>query len=201
MSSYSIVRGLSVELRQQIFSALQAASETIFTLTSPDANISLEAPYEPGETSRLVSLYLYHVDIDHHLRNRQPLTDRTDPTLQRRAPLPLRLRYLMTPLDADETMNHLILGRIIQHFHDHPSLGTLDGVDIGDSFGGGPRELRVRPDLMTMEQLAQIWNAFNTPYRLSLSLLVETMAIDSALPPARKERVREAVFASGPGAR
>jgi hypothetical protein len=196
MSSYAILHDVSRELRRRIFDALNSAPETVFALGDPES-ISLRAPNEPRVAGQVASCYLYHVEVDQHLRNRPPLPDRDDPDRWRRPPLPLKLRYLLTPVDDDESNNHLLLGRVVQHFHDEPSFAVADGRPIGDSFGGANAELRVRPDLLAMEQLAQIWNAFGTAYRLSLSLLVEIVAVDSGQPPYRQPRVREAVTAVG----
>jgi hypothetical protein len=196
LSSYAILHDVSRELRRQIFDALNAAPETVFALADLE-NVSLKPPNEPRASGQVASCYLYHVDVDQHLRNQPPLPDRGAPDRFRRPPLPLKLRYLLTPVDDDESNNHLLLGRVVQHFHDEPGFNVADGREIGDSFGGASPELRVRPDLLSMEQLAQIWNAFSTPYRLSVSLLVEIVAVDSGRPPYRQPRVREAVTAVG----
>ncbi|MEV8467474.1 DUF4255 domain-containing protein [Fluviibacterium sp. DFM31] len=197
MSSFSIVHDVSQELRQQIFAALDSAPDVDFSLTSAAANISLSPPNDISDSSVLASLYLYHVDIDRHLRNQRPLPDPGRADAFRLPPLPLQLRYLLTPVDDDELNNQLLLGRVIQLFHDAPIVSALGGAGIGDSFGGASAELRVRPDLLSMEQLSQVWSAFSTPYRLSVTLLVEVVAVDSALPPRRQPRVSEKVVATG----
>lgn len=197
MSGFSILHDVSQELRAQIFAALDSAPDVNFPLTTPAANIALSPPNDTTDAGTLASLYLYHVDIDRHLRNQWPLPDPGRPDAFRLPPLPLQLRYLLTPVDEDELNNQLLLGRAIQHFHDAPNLATLDGAAIGDSFGGASPELRVRPDLLSMEQLSQVWSAFSTPYRLSVTLLVEVVAVDSARPPRRAPRVGETLVAAG----
>ena len=196
MSSFSVIHDVGIELRRQIYDALASAPDVGFSLSDLTTAIVLSAPGETAEGAR-ASLYLYHVDIDKHLRNQRPLPDPDQPDGFRRPPLPLQLRYLLTPIDESEPNNHMLLGRVIQHFHDHPSIDALDGTPLGDSFGGASPQLRVRPDLLSMEQLAQIWNAFSTPYRLSIALLVEVVAVDSGRPPRRVPRVVENVVGAG----
>jgi hypothetical protein len=189
MSSYSIIQDITLELRERIFESLQSAPGVDLGLTDAETNIHLESPSEkPGNNVR-AALYLYHVDINKGLRNQPLLPQPGQPDEQRLPPLPLQLRYLFTPVDDDEPTNHLISGRVLQYFYDNPDLSTIDGAALGDSFGGGSRELRIKPELLSMEQLSQIWNAFNQSYRLSLVFVVEVVALDSARSPIRAPRV------------
>ena len=197
LSNYSVIHDISLELRQQVFAALDSAPDMQLSLTNAAANISLSPPNDISESSVRASLYLYHVDIDKHLRNQRLLPDSMQSDAFRLPPLPLQLRYLLTPVDDDETKNHLLLGRVIQHFHDEPIISVLGGTPLGNSFGGAAPSLRVRSDLMSMEQLAQIWSAFSTPYRLSFSILVEVVAVDSAKPARKVPRVAEHVLGAG----
>lgn len=155
----------------------------------------MEPPGDAFPAEAKISLYLYHLDIDKHLRNQKPLADRSVTGVFRAPPVPLQLRYLLTPLSGDEGNNHLIAGRVIQHFNDFQNFDQVSDprVPIGDSFGGASSNLRVRYDMLSMEQLSQIWNAFSAPYRLSISLLVETVAIDSGKVPIVMPRAEEVV--------
>ncbi|WP_108258375.1 DUF4255 domain-containing protein [Mangrovicoccus ximenensis] len=197
MAGFGVIRDISRELRRQVFDALEATPDVDFALEGVLARLSLQPPVEGLDAAVVASLYLYHVEVDKHLRNQRPLPDRTAEDQFRNPPLPLQLRYLFTPVSEDEETNQLLLGRIIQHFHDHPTVSLLEGTPLGDSFGGASPALRVRPDLLTLEQLSQIWNAFSQPYRVAVSLLVETVAIDSGLPPLRGTRVTELAAAVG----
>jgi hypothetical protein len=188
---------VSVELRRQIFDALESTPDTDFGLGGTIDRITLQSPGDTLDAGTVASLYLYHLEIDKHLRNQAPLPDRTRDDQFRQPPLPLQLRYLFTPVDDAETVNQLLLGRVLQHFHDFPQFATVSGSLIGDAFGGASPEIRVKPDLLSLEQLSQIWNAFSTPYRLTLSLLVEVVAVDSGQPPARRGRVTEMIAALG----
>jgi len=189
MSNFSIIHDVSIELRQQIFDALAATPDTDFGVSSVE-RVTLMSPGETLDNNIVASLFLYHVDIDTHLRNQRPLPDARRDDRFHRPPLPLALRYIFTPV-GDEAQNQLLIGRVLQHFYDFPSFSTVAGVPIGNSRGGAATELRVAPDLLPVEQLTQIWNAFSTPYRTAISFLVDVVAIDSGLPPLQRRRVEE----------
>lgn len=197
MSNFSVIHDATLELRRQIVGAFETTADVEFGLGGDVERITLASPGDTLEDTTVASLYLYHVDVDKHLRNQRPLPDPSTDDLFRAPPLPLQLRYLFTPVDGSELTNQLLLGRLMQHFHDSPSFGTLSSEPIGDSHGGASPELRVRADMLSIEQLAQLWNAFSTPFRIAVSLLVEVIAIDSAQPPVRVRRAEALVTAAG----
>jgi len=65
----------------------------------------------------------------------------------------------------------------------------VPGDEPRDSHGGASTEIRVVPETPSLEHLTQLWNALNEPFRLSVILLVEVVAIDSGLPPRATPRV------------
>jgi len=197
MSSFSIVQDASQEMRRRIFAALAATPDTDFGLNGNIDRIRVAPPRDDLPDGTLAALFLYHIEIDRHLRNQRLLPDRDDPSLQRRPPLPLQLRYLLVPLDDDDTVNQLVLGRVLQHFQDNPFIDTIAGVPLGDSFGAVSPALRVKPDMLPVEQLSQLWNALSVPYRLSVGFLVDVAAVDSSEPARRVPRTEELLTATG----
>ncbi|WP_224824359.1 DUF4255 domain-containing protein [Cognatishimia sp. MH4019] len=196
MSGYNVILDISRELRQQIVTSLQTAPNDTFELSGTDA-ITLRPPVEGLPDGLVASLFLYHIEIDGGLRNQMPLPDRTNPNRSFKPPLPVSLSYMFTPLGTGEETNQSIIGRILQHFHDYPTLSTLEGTPVGDSRGAAAPELRVRHDVMAMDQLTNIWSAFSQPFRLSIGFEVEVVAVDSGLPPRITPRVDEMVRAVG----
>lgn len=197
MSSFSIIQDTSLELRRRIFSALDTTADTDFGLNDNIDRIRIAPPNEELPNGTLAALFLYHIEIDRHLRNQRPLPDRSDPSIQRKPPLPLQFHFLFVPVDADETVNQLVIGRVLQHFHDQPFITSLAGQPIGDSFGGAAPALRVKPDMPSIEQLSQLWNALSAPFRLSVGLLVDIAAVDTGDPPRRVARAEELLAATG----
>lgn len=201
MTDFAVIQAVSAELRRQIIDVLGTTPDADFGIEGDEDRIALESPGSTLAAGTVASLYLYHVEIDGHLRNQRPLPDRSADDLFRKPPLPLRLRFLFTPVGDEEATNLFLLGRVLQHFHDSPAFSTLDGTAVGDSHGGASSRLKVRIDLLPMAELTQLWSAFTTPFRLSISLLVEVVAIDSARLPVRLPRTEEVAVGYGQSGR
>lgn len=197
LAIFTIIGDVSEELRRQLTQSLDNSTELDFNV-NPTTSIVLGPPdAQDSDNGTLASLYLFHAAPSAHGRNQRPLPDPVDPSRFRRPPVPLQLRYLLTPLGSEEVTNQALLGRAIQHFHDNPFFETVSGAVIGDSFGGAPSEVRVAIEPLGFEQLTQLWNAFTSPYRLSLVFHVELVAIDSGLPAEHVPRTQEAVVLTG----
>lgn len=196
MGGFTVIQDVSALLRGRIFSALSSAPGVDFQLTDEATNLTLSPPGEESD-GHVASLYLYHIEHERHLRNQRPLPDRSDPSRVRKPPLPLQLRYLLTPTDSEETNNQLLLARVLQDFYDEPTV-PAPGDEPRDSFGGASPELRVLSETPSIEQLTQIWNALSQPFRLSLVLLVEVVAIDSGRPAELVPRVERTHSVVGP---
>jgi hypothetical protein len=195
MSSYTIIQDVTLELRRRIHAALVSAPGVDLGLTTAETDITLGLPKNTGTDATRLSLYLYHIEPDAHLRNQRPL-DVGDTGL-RFPPLALQLRYLITPLDEEENQNHLMLGRILQHFHDEAFVVSLNGVPLDNAHGGNSPQFRIMIEALSIEQLSQIWGALNADYRLSVAYTVRIVAIDSDRGITEANRVREAYTAVG----
>ena len=194
MPSFSVLNAIAEELREQIIAALISAPD--IDLTVDKTTVTLASPASDLADDVVACLYLYHVDIDPHLRNRRHIPDAADPTLMVKPPLPLQLRFLFTPVAEEEESNQLLLGRVLQHFHDAPTFRPAPTSLLGQSRGGAPEKLRVRYDFPSVQDFATLWSGFSDSLRLSAGLLVEIVTLDSAAPALSVPRVGE-VFGAG----
>ncbi len=188
MPGFSVLNDIAKAVQSQIVTALNAAPDIDFDLD--ETTVILAPPSDSVAADVVATLYLYHVDVDPHLRNRR-LIPASDPTLMIKPPLPLQLRFLFVPRDTDEDHNQLMLGRVLQHFHDFPTFKPAPGSPLAKSRGGAPEELRVRYDLASYQDLANLWSGFSQPYRLSAGLLVEIATLDSGKAAEQMPRVGE----------
>ena len=196
MSNYGVIEDITLEMRRRIHASLASAPDDDFGLSeTPETDITLSAPDEDITGSPRLSLYLYHIEQDGYLRNQRSLA--TNSNGLRFPPISMQLHYLITPLDDVEEQNHLMLGRILQHFHDEPMIGSLNGTPLDDSFGANSPELRIAFETLTLEQLAQVWHALDAGYRLSIAYVVRIVTIDSAQGVTDAKRVIEAHTAVG----
>lgn len=194
MSSYTIIQNTSEELRRRIFNALASAPDADLNMQNPEADITFSPPSDQLPNNLNLSLYLYHVEVNGDLRNQHRLA--VGQTGIRKPPVPLDLRYLVTPLDDTETINQLMIGRVIQHFYEEPLLTSLNGTPLDDSFGGGSNQFRIMLEALSIEFLSQLWSALNTDFRVAIGYQVRVVTIDMTELAASK-RVSESHAAVG----
>ena len=146
-----------------------------------------------------LSVWLYRIARDEMTLNRPP--ERISATLTRRVPLPVRLHYLFTPVlqskeeDATQT-EQVILGKVLQCFHDRPQ---LLGTDLRDDFAGTDSRVAVRFEDLSARDLTRLWDALDAPFRTSVSYEVTVVDIEAALqpefgPPVRVPRAETGVI-------
>ena len=182
-----VVSQVSEFLRHTLWLGLRADPVTSQLVTS-EPNIVLANPGQvalPQGVVRQMSLWLYQVSPNEHLRN-HPFVRRAtagppaNDDLQFYPPLALNLCYLLTPSiqDAggasDQLADQQVLGRAMQVFHDQavllmPSLQTPETA----------HELHLSLAPRTIDELAQVWEAMQQPYRLSVCYEVRAVRIDS----------------------
>jgi hypothetical protein len=190
VSHFSVVRDSSLALRDRLFGFLTTVPDVDFGFSDVTTDIVLSPPDDDLPDTALLSIYLYHIEPDPQLRNQPPLADGTTGLL--RAPLALQHHFLITPLLQEEDQNQLILGRVLQALHDNPFIEEIAGEPLSDSRGGGSPALRLAIEPMTSEERSRIWQALGADSRLSISYLMRTVMIDSALDARQAGRVTEA---------
>ncbi|WP_431709530.1 Pvc16 family protein [Glutamicibacter uratoxydans] len=112
MSEFSIIHDVTLQLRREIFQALNSTADTDFGLDGQLERITLDSPAAESDDATVASMYLYRFGINPALRNQAALPNRSDPSLLHHPPLPVQLHYLFTPLLTEESVNLLVLGRV-----------------------------------------------------------------------------------------
>lgn len=149
-----------------------------WTGISPKPEITFKSPKEikdDGGSTNKVSLFLYQIMENPHLRNEEPI--RVDDTHLQNAPLILDLLYLVTPYSDDKTQEKYILGKVMQIFYDN---GVLSGTVLQGSLAGSDEEIRLLPYAISLDDLTKVWSAFqDVAYRLSVAYMATPVRIDS----------------------
>ena len=109
MSDFSVIEAISGELRRQIFEVLQATPGADFGIGGSLEKISVLSPGAKLPDGTLASLYLYHIEIDGHLRNQRMLADRMADDLYRMPPLPLKPVAVIVPLTSSAVAGSFLL--------------------------------------------------------------------------------------------
>jgi hypothetical protein len=125
------------------------------------------------EQGTVLSLLLYRVTVNEHLRNART----ADPRARPGVPLSVDLHYLMTAWAGSALAEHTILAWAMQQFHQRP---VLDAASLTSDAGWGPGEvLHVIPEELSTEDLMRIWDALAPAYRLSVSYTARVVRIDT----------------------
>lgn len=149
-----------------------------WTGISPKPDISLKSPEEIKDdsgSSNKISLFLYQISENPHLRNKE--FDNVNDSQPGDLPMILDLLYLVTPYSDDKTQEKYILGKAMQIFHDNP---VLCGTVLQGSLAGKDEELRLLFNPLSLDDMTKIWSAFqDVAYKLSAGYMVTPVKIDS----------------------
>jgi hypothetical protein len=182
----SVVIGeVSRLLKHTLWLGLQDDPVTRQLVTNEDSIVLTNPAQTTQGVERQISLWLYQVMANEHLRN-APAARRVDPRdgnnddAQFQPPLGLNLLYLLTPWlrpqsGGDNPIgDQQILGRAMQIFHD-TSVLRLDSKELAKQTD----ELHLSLAPRTIEELAEVWEAMQQPYRLSVCYEVRAVRVDS----------------------
>lgn len=180
--SHMVIAEVSEFLRHTLWLGFKEDATTS-QLVGEEKNIVLSNPAEPVvDATRRLSLWLYQVSPNEHLRNAAPIRKREakDDTAEFYPPLAVDLLYLLTPSTSKDLGDQQVLGRALQTFYDQSVL-RMQSRETPD---GAPalfhsEELHVSLAPRTIEELAKVWEAMQQPYRLSVCYEVRVARIDS----------------------
>jgi hypothetical protein len=204
VASFGIVADVGLALREVLLRRFRDDPTEAWPLLGGDSGqpdserISLAPPaIENGVERAPLSLWLYLVTENEHAKNRPPKT--TADGVLNPPPLALALYYLVTPgapnagtsdPAAAQERKQRILGKVLQVFHTEPIIALVDQT------AGRVDELYVTLARLSLEEISQVWQALEEPFRISVALRVTTGRIDS-LRTRRAGLVLERVFDHG----
>ena len=174
MSEYTVVADAGEALVRVLWEEMQN-SAPVNALIDTEARISLLSPFELRENDSVrQSLYLYRVVENPYVKNQ---VMQTGPgRLLRRNPLTVDLFYLVTPLLGTPREQQIVLGKVLQVFHDR---AILQGPDVGP-LAIADEELRIVLNPVTLEETTRVWEALQMSYRLSICYAVRVVIVDSS---------------------
>lgn len=161
-----------------------------------DQQIELVSPAQYDDDQVGLSMYLYHVGENDHLRNEPG--ESPDPATQPGDPLVLELYFLLTahPPNSDTTRTsdtmeqHRMLSEAMRTLREN---AIISGPDLEGTASGDGR-LYVTISRQSPENVTDIWNSFQeVPHLPSVSYVVTPVIIDTE-PEGSAERVVESRF-------
>jgi hypothetical protein len=175
VSSYKVISEVSKLLRQTLWNGFSSDNALTPQHVPNLESIVLMNPADAArEQNRRLSIWLYTVQENEHLHNALPTRVPNDDSRVQYPPLAINLYYLVTPSTNSVEGDQLVLGRTMQIFHDNATLLLLSAEDPGHN-----EELRVSMCLRDLRELAEVWEALQQPYRLSVCYEVRVPRINS----------------------
>jgi Pvc16 N-terminal domain len=158
MAGYKVISDIDKLLQAKLWNGI-AGDPALTPEHVPNAeSIFLTSPAENGVANeRSVSLWLYQARVAGAVQFAPPTGSRP--------PFLLDLVYVITPFTGSPEGDHLVVGRILQIFHDSPVL-QLDGAPLTVAFA--------------QQELTAAWEALRQPIRLSLCCIVRGVQIEQA---------------------
>ncbi len=127
---------------------------------------------QPGDLETSVTIYLYRITIDQHLRGSAHYRE----TQSARQALPLDLHYLITVWADNSVAENLIVAWVMSQLHQHP---IMDRSNLSSDGGWSAQDqIHLIPAELSNEDLMRIWDALEPSYRLSVSYIARTVSID-----------------------
>jgi len=173
---------------EALLEILRDALSGILTPTDIDAAPPETIPKLPAGEQKVI-LYLYRVAESPTLKNQGPDYEVVSggpgaPQVRiRRDPLTLNLHYLLVPYSGEDSFleTYDILGLCMSAFHDAGIFSPGEQGVSGLSEREAKQSFHLTKEPLTIDQLANIWEAVHEPYRLSVSYCVRTVQIESTL--------------------
>lgn len=176
MSDYKVLAEVGQSLINVLWQQIQADPDLV-SLINNSSLISLESPADHQENSSdpsLLSVYLYRIVEDPFMKNRVQV-EGTGGRI-RKPPMSIDLYYLITPLLKAPRDQQIVLGKILQILYDRP---TLEGPDLVGSLAASGDVVRVVFNTVPLQEVSWVWQALETPYRLSVTYTVRVALLDS----------------------
>ena len=170
MSDYTAIADVGKTLIKLLWDNIKDDSH-VSSIIESDDQITLSSP---DESAKKLSLFLYQVTENAYLKNEEMQS--LNSTKLKYPPLTLSLFYLVTPHSQNMASVHIILGKVMQIFHDN---SILKGSILQDSLVGD--ELRLILNPLSMDEQNKIWTVISKTktYKLSVCYEVTPVRIDS----------------------
>lgn len=164
---HSVGESLATRLRNAYPESLRARHPCDFRVVS-----SGELAGENVNFDSTLTLFLYRVTVNEHLRNARRINDPLDAD----SPMALDLHYLLTVWSGSALVEHTVLAWTLQYLHAH---AVLDASSLSPEAGWERGDvIQLIPAELSTEDLMRIWDAIDPAYRLSVSYIARVVRID-----------------------
>ncbi|WP_088889343.1 DUF4255 domain-containing protein [Leptolyngbya ohadii] len=168
---YSVGESIATYLSRSYPEPLRTQYPCEFSLLSSGELIDT-SDYGGTDLSKL-SLFLYRVTMNEHLRN----TRKSSGVLDSNVPLALDLHYLLTVWASSAAAEHTILAWTMRQIFLNPIL-DMAFLSAEGGWNAG-NVVQLFPAELSNEDVMRIWDALEPPYHLSVSYVARVVRIDA----------------------
>lgn len=195
MGDYNVIGDVSSILEKTLTDAL-----VVLHPVEPPVAILADLTEQIQVNPPKLTVFLYEIAEDATSRNRPPV--RSEPAgsagqvVNRKPPMALLLRYLLTAWGGDQVTQHRMLGRAMQALYDN---AIIIGPRLTGSLAGGTDALHLTFTQLVLDQKSWVWFALQKPYRLSLNYEVRVVNLESTVDIAARPVLSRSLVSAAPG--
>lgn len=176
MSEYNVIADIGDTLKKILWENFETDAAIYPQIIESEDQITLVSPDEMDDGNlKKLSLFLYQVIENGHMKNSEMIAVNT--AHLQYPPLALDLLFLVTCSTDDRKKDHLLLGKVIQVFHDN---AVLKGSVLQGGLAGSGEEFRLVFHTLPFEETINLWQSFrDKSFKLSVCYRVTPVKIDS----------------------
>lgn len=168
MSNFNVILTIENELKKLLGEDMSEEDKRLYWGIDPP---TIEFKHPEKKSGDIIYIFLYQINENVHLKNEE--LQRIDKLHLQPPSLNLDLFYLVTPYGNNK---NVLLGRLMQIFHDNPVLLLIDN-------SGMEEEVKILFQQISLDDLTKIWGTFkDEPFHMSVSYMVTPVRIDSKVP-------------------
>ena len=184
MSRTIAIAAATATLRALLLTRMQELDPTL-----SDLDVTIQPPdlARKSTSKPQLNLYLYHTALNSGWRN-MDLPSQSKPGERGQPPLALNLYYMITAYARDDNDNldlsgHRVLGSAMSVLHDNPILkrADIDSALPNSELALQLERIRVTPQPLSVDEIYKLWQAYQSPYRISAAYELTVALIDSNL--------------------
>jgi hypothetical protein len=176
VSDYNVIADIGDTLKKLLWENFETDAAIYPIIIESEDQIALVSPDDMDEgTPRKLSLFLYQIIENGHMKNSEMITVNT--AHLQYPPVILDLLFLVTCSTDDRKKDHLLLGKVMQVFHDN---AVLKGSVLQGTLAGSGEEFRLVFHTLPFEETINLWQSFREKsFKLSVCYRVTPVKIDS----------------------
>lgn len=150
--------------------------------STPSVDITVLAPDENASGNRRINLFLYKLEENAYLKNKEWEVSRTNSNQITAPPLSLSLHYLMTAYAQNDqqtgnTSIHEVMGEAMRVMNEFP---IIPDIYLVSGLGDAREQVKIMLKATDIDEISKIWTTFSEPYRLTVPYEVTVVQLDQS---------------------